>query len=78
MKVVFFGSPEFTIPSLVSIHKEYDIVGVVTQPDRPAGRGKIITPSPIKLLAEQYGLPILATQPIKRSRSNRTITCMEC
>ena len=38
MKVVFFGSPEFAIPSLVSIHKEYNIVGVVTQPDRPAGR----------------------------------------
>ena len=46
MKVVFFGSPEFAIPSLVSIHEEYNIVGVVTQPDRPAGRGKVITPSP--------------------------------
>jgi methionyl-tRNA formyltransferase len=59
MKVVFFGSPEFAIPSLVSIHKEYNIVGVVTQPDRPAGRGKVITPSPIKVMAQHYGLPIL-------------------
>ncbi len=59
MKVVFFGSPEFAIPSLVSIHEEYNIVGVVTQPDRPAGRGKIITPSPVKVMAQHYGLPIL-------------------
>jgi methionyl-tRNA formyltransferase len=59
MKVVFFASPEFAIPSLVSIHEEYNIVGVVTQPDRPAGRGKAITPSPVKVMAEHYGLPIL-------------------
>jgi methionyl-tRNA formyltransferase len=65
MKVVFFGSPEFAIPSLISIHKEYNIVGIVTQPDRPAGRGKIITPSPVKLLAEKYGLPILQPNRLK-------------
>jgi methionyl-tRNA formyltransferase len=65
MKVVFFGSPDFAIPSLVSIHKEYDIVGVVTQPDRPAGRGKVITPSPIKVIAQQYGLPILQPNRLK-------------
>jgi methionyl-tRNA formyltransferase len=59
MRVVFFGSPEFAIPSLVSIHKKYNIVGVVTQPDRPAGRGKVITPSPVKVMAQHYGLPIL-------------------
>jgi methionyl-tRNA formyltransferase len=65
MKVVFFGSPEFAIPSLVSIHNEYDIVGVVTQPDRPAGRGKIITPSPVKVIAQNYSLPILQPNRLK-------------
>jgi methionyl-tRNA formyltransferase len=65
MKVVFFGSPEFAIPSLISIHKEYNIVGIVTQPDRPAGRGKIITPSPVKILAEKHGLPILQPNRLK-------------
>jgi methionyl-tRNA formyltransferase len=65
MKVVFFGSPEFAIPSLISIHKEYEIVGVVTQPDRPAGRGKVITPPPVKALAQQYGLPILQPNRLK-------------
>ncbi len=65
IKVVFFGSPEFAIPSLISIHKEYDIVGVVTQPDRPAGRGKVITPSPVKVLAQNYSLPILQPNRLK-------------
>lgn len=65
MKVVFFGSPEFAIPSLVSIHKEYNIVGVVTQPDRPAGRGKVITPSPVKVMAQDYNLPILQPNRLK-------------
>jgi methionyl-tRNA formyltransferase len=65
MKVVFFGSPEFAIPSLVSIHKEYKIVGVVTQPDRPAGRGKVISPSPVKVEAQNLGLPILQPNRLK-------------
>lgn len=65
MKVVFFGSPEFAIPSLVSIHKEYNIVGVVTQPDRPAGRGRVITPSPVKVIAQNYCLPLLQPNRLK-------------
>lgn len=65
MKVVFFGSPEFAIPSLVSIYKEYKIVGVVTQPDRPAGRGKVVTPSPVKVEAQNLGLPILQPNRLK-------------
>ena len=60
------GSPEFAVPSLRRLAQEYTVVGVVTQPDRPAGRGKQLTPPPIKVLAEEYwhsAHPTQAAQP---------------
>lgn len=64
-RVVFMGSPEFAAPVLREMAKEprYQIVGVVTQPDRPAGRGRKLTPPPVKQLADELGLP--AMQPPK-------------
>ena len=53
------GSPEFAVPSLRRLAQEYTVVGVVTQPDRPAGRGKQLTPPPIKVLAEDIGIPLI-------------------
>lgn len=64
-RVVFFGSPEFAIPTLKAIYKNYDVVGVVTQPDRPAGRGKILTPPPIKIIAGELGIPTLQPNRLK-------------
>lgn len=58
-RTVFMGSPEFALPVLQALVEFYPVVGVVTQPDRPAGRGKILTPPPVKVLAEQYRLPII-------------------
>lgn len=58
-RTVFMGSPEFALPVLQALVESYPVVGVVTQPDRPAGRGKILTPPPVKVLAEQYRLPII-------------------
>ena len=58
-ETVFMGSPEFALPVLQALVELYPVVGVVTQPDRPAGRGKILTPPPVKVLAEQYRLPII-------------------
>jgi methionyl-tRNA formyltransferase len=57
------GSPEFALPTLRSLSAHYQMVGVVTQPDRPAGRGQTLTPSPIKKLAIELNLPII--QPVK-------------
>lgn len=57
------GSPDFAVPILAGLAKQYDMVGVVTQPDRPSGRGKVMTAPPVKVLAQQLGLPIL--QPLK-------------
>ena len=61
-RTVFMGSPEFALPVLQALVELYPVVGVVTQPDRPAGRGKILTPPPVKVLAEQYRLPIIQPQ----------------
>jgi methionyl-tRNA formyltransferase len=57
--IVFMGSPEFALPVLRKLAAQYHVVGVVTQPDRPAGRGRVITPSPIKILADQLHLPVI-------------------
>ena len=53
------GSPEFSLPTLSGLAKQYEVVGVVTQPDRPAGRGRIMTPPPVKELALSLGLPVI-------------------
>jgi methionyl-tRNA formyltransferase len=58
-RIVFMGSPEFALPILRSLAEQYNIVGVVTQPDRPAGRGRVLTPPPIKILAAELHLPFI-------------------
>ena len=57
------GSPEFAVPILEGLAENYDVVGVVTQPDRPSGRGRVMTPPPVKELARKYSLPVM--QPAK-------------
>ena len=60
MKILFWGTPAFAVPSLRALDDEgFDIVGVVTQPDRPAGRGRRLRPSAIKEVALDQGFPIL-------------------
>ncbi len=59
------GSPEFAIPTLKKLNEEYQVVGVVTQPDRPAGRGRTLTPPPIKVLADQLGIPTIQPRRMK-------------
>src|SRR5262245_8377095 len=63
MRIVFMGTPEFAVPSLQALLKSEQVVGIVTQPDRPKGRGQVLTPSPVKLIAQREHLPIL--QPTK-------------
>jgi len=60
------GTPEFAVPSLESlIRNDYPIVAVVTQPDRPRGRGRIPAPPPIKVIAEKYGLSVIQPERLK-------------
>lgn len=64
MKIVFFGSPEFAVQILRGlVEAGADVCAVVTQPDKPAGRGSALRPPPVKVYAESLGLPVL--QPVK-------------
>ena len=68
MRILFMGTPQFAVFSLQALieHAEFcKVVGVVTQPDAPAGRGKSLTASPIKQLAMQHGLPVLQPESLK-------------
>ena len=68
MRVVFMGSPEFALPSLRRlIESEHRIVGVFTQPDRPAGRGRALASPPVKELALEHGLRVF--QPSSAART---------
>ncbi len=58
-RLVFMGSPEFALPVLQQLAMHYPVVGVVTQPDRPAGRGRLLTPPPVKHLANELSLPVI-------------------
>lgn len=60
MRVLFWGTPDFAVPSLRALLGEgHDVVGVVTQPDRPAGRGRELRPSPVKMYATDEALTVL-------------------
>src|SRR5215471_1889052 len=59
MLVVFFGTPAFAVPSLTALaSSRYKVAAVVTQPDRPRGRGQKVTPSPVKAAAIERGIPV--------------------
>ncbi|MFQ3658254.1 MAG: methionyl-tRNA formyltransferase [Anaerolineae bacterium] len=62
-RIVFMGTPEFAVPSLNALIRHHEVVGVVTQPDRPAGRGGELRPPPVKQLALAHGIPCM--QPVK-------------
>lgn len=66
MRIVFMGTPEFAIPSLDMLVKEgYDVVAVVTQPDKPKGRGNKMCPPPVKEYAIEHGIEVLQPDKVK-------------
>jgi methionyl-tRNA formyltransferase len=65
MRSVFMGSPEFALPVLESLKNQTQIVGVVTQPDRPAGRGREISSPPVKILADRLELPVIQPEKLR-------------
>ena len=75
MRVVFFGTPQFAVPSLEQlIQSAHDVVGVVTQPDRPRGRGQKVTDAPVKMTAVQHGLPVFQPARLRDPEVKETLT----
>lgn len=74
MKIIFMGTPEFASHFLSYLaESSHEVVAVVTQPDRPAGRGKTITPPPVKILAEKLGLPVIQPENLKDPEFESTL-----
>ena len=65
-KVVFMGSPDFSLPTLRALSNTYQVVGVVTQPDRASGRGRELKPPAVKLLARELGLPVIQPEKLRQ------------
>jgi len=66
MKIVFMGTPDFAIPSLkLLLQSQHRVVAVVTATDKPAGRGKQLRASPVKVFAQEIGLPVLQPEKLK-------------
>lgn len=77
-KVVFMGTPDFSVPVLQQIIEDgYEVVGVVTQPDRPVGRKKLLTPPPVKVEAEKHGIPVHQPEKIRQPEALEPILALQ-
>ena len=77
MRIVFAGTPEFAVPCLRAAALRGEVVGVYTQPDRPAGRGRELTPSPVKLEAVQRGIPVFQPDNFRSAESKATLRALK-
>ena len=69
IKIVFMGTPDFSLPPLMALinNDNFDIQSVITQEDKKIGRKQVLTPPPVKILAEEYNIPILQPPSLKRN-----------
>ena len=67
MRILFMGTPDFAVPSLRALYDEFGITAVVTQPDKPKGRGYTLTPPPVKVFAAEHGIPCYQPETFKNN-----------
>jgi methionyl-tRNA formyltransferase len=77
MKIIFAGTPQFAASALAALLPEHEIVAVLTQPDRPSGRGMQLTASPVKQLALQHGLTVLQPATLRSEEAQREIAALD-
>ena len=77
MKIIFAGTPQFAASALAALLSKHQIVAVLTQPDRPSGRGMHLTASPVKQLALQQGLPVLQPTTLKTEEAQQAIAQLD-
>ena len=73
MRVAFAGTPEFALPALAALSARHTLVGVLTQPDRPRGRGRQLAPSAVKSAAEALGVPVAQPDTLKDESARATL-----
>ena len=77
MKIVFAGTPDFAVPSLRAAARHHEVVAVYTQPDRPAGRGRGLMPSPVKLEAIARGIPVHQPQTLRDAQAQEVLRALQ-
>lgn len=78
LRIVFAGTPEFAVPSLAAaLASKHTVVGVWTQPDRPAGRGRQLTASPVKQVAMRHELPVFQPATLKTSEAQAELAALK-
>jgi len=77
VKIIFAGTPQFAASALAALLEEHQVIAVLTQPDRPAGRGMQLTASPVKQLALQHGLPVLQPTTLKTGEVQHSIAALD-
>jgi methionyl-tRNA formyltransferase len=78
VRILFMGTPDFAVASLEALLTEgCNVVGVVTQPDRPVGRKRVLTPPPVKAAALRHGLPVLQPEKIKLEESLEQVLALQ-
>ncbi len=76
-RVIFMGTPEFSVPCLAMLQETCDVIAVVTQPDKPRGRGQKLTPSPVKAFAAQHDIPVYQPEKIKTDEFTAQLEAMK-
>jgi methionyl-tRNA formyltransferase len=78
VKLIFMGTPDFAVPSLRALLDEgYNVIAVVTQPDRPKGRKRVLTPTPVKVEAELRGIPVLQPEKLRQADSVEALRALK-
>ena len=77
LRIVFAGTPDFAVPSLRAVAQRGEVVAAYTQPDRPAGRGRGLQASPVKLEALRRGIPVLQPESLKSERSRDALRALQ-
>ena len=77
MKIVFMGTPEFAVPSLEALIQHHEVIGVVSQPDKPKGRGKKLVPTPVKACALAHQIPVFQPDSVKEASFHETLRSLQ-
>ncbi|GAB1422275.1 methionyl-tRNA formyltransferase [Anaerolineales bacterium] len=72
-KIIFMGTPDFAVPVLKALIEQHEVIGVITQPDRPVGRKQLLNPPPVKTVAMAYGIPIYQPEKLRGKEAIRAL-----